>query len=145
MIQPQSIRTIITSPSGKNVPANITYSNGCFCEFTPQEVGPHVIAIEHCGYPINSSPFVIKSYDTKKVKVSPATSGSIGKPVQFIVDASNSGEGNLEIAVNAKGENIVTQVHPMGGAKFGVSFIPNENVEHIVSITFNGQAVIGLF
>ncbi len=143
-IQPQSIRAIITSPNGKQLPVNIEYVDGCVCEFIPLEVGPHIILIEHCGRSISTSPLVVKSYDSKKVLVTPVSSGSIGKPVQFIVDASNSGEGNLEIAVNAKGENIVTQVHPMGGAKFGVSFVPNENADHIVSITFNGQPVTGL-
>ena len=142
-IQNQSIRVMITSPNGKQIPVNIEYIEDCVCEFIPLEVGPHIISIEHCGRAINASPLVVKSYDSKKVSVTPVSSGSIGKPVQFIVDASNSGEGNLEIAVNARGDNIVTQVHPMGGAKFGVSFIPNDNVDHLISITFNGQSVLG--
>ncbi|CAG2102208.1 unnamed protein product, partial [Medioppia subpectinata] len=142
-IQNQSIRTTITSPTGKQIAVNIEYIEGCVCEFIPLEVGPHIISIEHCNRLVSSSPLVVKSYDAKKVLVTPVSSGSIGKPIQFIVDASNSGEGNLEIAVNAKGENIITQVHPMGGAKFGVSFVANENSDHIVSITFNGQPVSG--
>ncbi|XP_054168385.1 filamin-C-like [Oppia nitens] len=143
IIQNQSMHVFITSPNGKQLPVNVEYIDGCVCEFTPLEVGPHIITIEHCNRAINTSPFVIKAYDSKKVLVTPVSSGSIGKPIQFIVDASNSGEGNLEIAVNAKGENIITQVHPMGGAKFGVSFVANDNIDHIVSITFNGQPVLG--
>lgn len=142
-IQPQSIRVTITCSNGKQIPVNIEYIKDCVCEFIPLEVGPHVIAIDHCGRAISASPIVVKAFDSKKVSVTPVSSGSIGKPIQFIVDASNSGEGNLEIAVNARGDNIVTQVHPMGGAKFGVSFVANDNVDHIVSITFNGQPVLG--
>lgn len=45
------------------------------------------------------------------------TKGSIGRPVQFTVDAHEAGEGNLEITISAKGHNIPTQVHPQGNAK----------------------------
>lgn len=61
--------------------------------------------------------------------MTPTPYGCVGKPLQFVVDAGNSGEGNLEIAVNAKGLNVMTQVQPMGGAKFGVAFTPNEVCE----------------
>jgi filamin len=142
-IQDQSIRVTINSPNGKQIPVNIEYIEDCVCEFVPLEVGPHIICIEHCGRVVSASPLVVKAYDSKKVSVTSVSSGSIGKPVQFIVDASNSGEGNLEIAVNARGDNVVTQVHPMGGAKFGVSFVPNDNVDHQISITFNGHSVLG--
>lgn len=101
------------------------------------------MTIEHCGRSISATPFFIKTYDSQKVVVTPTPYGCVGKPVQFVVDASNSGEGNLEIAVNAKGLNVMTQVHPLGGAKFGVAFTPSEVCEHIVFVTFNEEPVCG--
>ena len=44
----------------------------------------------------------------------------------------------------ANEKNVPTQVQPMGGAKFGVSFVPTLSIDHIVSITFNNIAVNGL-
>lgn len=64
------------------------------------------------------TPFVAKSYDAKKVSVGAVTRGSVGRPVQFTVDAGDAGEGNLEITISAKGHNIPTQVHPQGNARW---------------------------
>lgn len=59
------------------------------------------------------------------------------------MDASHAGEGNLEITISAQGVNIPTQVHPQGNAKFAVSFVPIEPVDHVISIYFNKEAVPG--
>jgi len=141
-----AMRAVVTAPSGKQVPVNLySTDSGVSCEFHPLEVGPHVMTIEHKGRSITSSPLFIKTYDSQKVQVTPVASGHVGRPVQFVVDASSSGEGNLEIAVNAKGINVMTQVHPMGGAKFGVSFTPSEVCDHVVFVTFNNEPVPGKF
>lgn len=60
------------------------------------------------------------------------------------VDASEAGEGNLEITINARGTNIPTQVHPQRNAKFTVSFVPIEPTDHVISIHFNKEPVPGL-
>lgn len=48
--------------------------------------------------------------------------GTVGRNVQFTVDAGDAGEGNLEITISAKGHNIPTQVHPQGNAKYEIFF-----------------------
>ena len=90
---------------------------------------------------INS--FTGKAYDASKVLVSSIPWGTIGKAVDFTVDASKAGEGNLEITISARGRNIPTQVHPQGSAKFVVSFVPLEGIDHIINITFNKELVTG--
>lgn len=64
------------------------------------------------------TPFIAKSYDAAKVTVGSVTKGTVGRNVQFSVDAGDAGEGNLEITISAKGHNIPTQVHPQGNAKY---------------------------
>ena len=54
-----------------------------------------------------------------------------------------TGEGNLEITISARGRNIPTQVHPLGSARFAVSFVPMEGVDHTINITFNKDLVPG--
>ena len=44
---------------------------------------------------VQGSPFVIKAYDVSKVSVSNISSGFVGKPVYFSIDASQAGAGNL--------------------------------------------------
>ena len=84
-----------------------------------------------------------KAYDASKVLVSSIPWGTIGKAVDFTVDASKAGEGNLETTISARGRNIPTQVHPQGSAKFMVSFVPLEGIDHIINITFNKELVPG--
>lgn len=59
------------------------------------------------------------------------------------VDASQAGEGNLEITISARGQNIPTQVTPQGNARFSVSFVPFEACEHVINIAFNKKTVPG--
>ena len=59
------------------------------------------------------------------------------------MDASQAGEGNLEITISARGRNIPTKVHPQGSARFAVSFCPLEAIDHLITITFNKEPVLG--
>lgn len=61
------------------------------------------------------------------------------------MDASQAGEGNLEITISARGRNIPTKVHPQGSARFAVSFVPLEAIDHVITITFNKEPVPGTF
>ncbi|XP_013775194.1 LOW QUALITY PROTEIN: filamin-A-like [Limulus polyphemus] len=135
----------LISPQGNQVPVKITRNNqtGFLAEFVPKEVGPHTLSIEYAESPVGSSPYTVKVYDSKKVEVSRVPQQALGKTVEFTVDASQAGEGNLEITVSAHGRNLQTQVHPLGSAKFGVSFVPTEPVEHTISVSFNKEAVPG--
>ena len=49
----------------------------------------------------------------------------------------------MEITISARGRNIPTQVHPLGSARFAVSFVPMEGVDHTINITFNKDLVPG--
>ncbi|PSN34738.1 hypothetical protein C0J52_17746 [Blattella germanica] len=117
--------------------------SGFTAEFTPRDVGAHSITVEYNGHPVNGTPFVAKAYDAKRVFVGPLPKGSVGKTLQFMVDASQAGEGNLEITISARGHNIPTQVHPQGNARFAVSFVPIEPTDHVISINFNKESVPG--
>ncbi|CAD7015336.1 unnamed protein product [Ceratitis capitata] len=106
----------VRGPHGE-LPVRVTgdINAGFTAEFTPTTVG---------------TPFLAKSYDATKVTVGSVSRGTVGRPVQFTVDAGDAGEGNLEITISAKGQNIPTQVHPQGSARFSVSFVPTEACEH---------------
>jgi len=117
--------------------------NGFTAEFLPEEVGAYTICVEYNGIPVGGTPFVGKAFDASNVLVSPIPWGTIGKALQFTVDASKAGEGNLEITISARGRNIPTQVHPQGSARFAVSFVPLEAIDHIINITFNKESVPG--
>ncbi|XP_035227901.1 filamin-A-like, partial [Stegodyphus dumicola] len=139
------LKVFVSSPSGVKIPAKLFADpkSGFIGDFLPKEVGPHLLFIEYGGRKDISSPYTIKVYDALQVKVSKIGDGTLGKNYQFTVDASHAGEGNLEITVSGQGRNIPTQVHPLGSAKFAVSFIPSEMIDHFISISFNKEAVPG--
>ncbi|BFG06400.1 filamin-B [Drosophila madeirensis] len=116
---------------------------GFTAEFTPTSVGGHSINVEYNGFAVQGTPFLAKSYDASKVVVGSVSRGTMGRPVQFTVDAGDAGEGNLEITIAAKGQNIPTQVHPQGSARFSVSFVPTESCEHTINVSFNKMPVPG--
>ncbi|XP_068148013.1 filamin-B isoform X2 [Drosophila tropicalis] len=134
----------VRGPQGE-LPVRVTgdIHAGFTAEFTPTSVGGHSINVEYNGFPVQGTPFLAKSYDASKVVVGSVSRGTMGRPVQFTVDAGDAGEGNLEITISAKGQNIPTQVHPQGSARFSVSFVPTESCEHTINVSFNKMPVPG--
>ncbi|KAL9919065.1 filamin-type immunoglobulin domains fbug isoform 2-T4 [Glossina fuscipes fuscipes] len=134
----------VRGPHGE-LPVRVTgdIHAGFTAEFTPITVGGHSINVEYNGFPVQGTPFLAKSYDATKVVVGSVSRGTVGRSVQFTVDAGDAGEGNLEITISAKGQNIPTQVHPQGSAKFSVSFVPTEACEHTINVSFNKMPVPG--
>lgn len=61
--------------------------------------------------------------------------------VNFVVDASAAGEGQLEISIN-EGE-VPNHVQVVGGGRCLVSFTPEIAKSHYIDIKFNGEAVKG--
>ncbi len=63
------------------------------------------------------------------------------------VDASQAGEGNLEIFVvpelDEAGGGLPATVEPMGDAIFGVTFQPELQSDHLIYITFNDEPIPG--
>lgn len=61
--------------------------------------------------------------------------------ILFLVDASQAGEGQLEISIN-DGE-VPNHVQVLGGGKCLVSFTPEQAKIHTIEIKFNGETVPG--
>ncbi|XP_066251149.1 filamin-A isoform X1 [Euwallacea similis] len=134
----------VRSPVGE-LPVKVTgdIHSGFTAEFTPVQVGAHQISVDYNGRPVQGTPFIAKAFDSNKVTVGTVARGTVGRPVTFSVDASEAGEGNLEITISARGLNIPTQVHPQGNARFAVSFVPAEACDHVVNVAFNKRPVVG--
>lgn len=134
----------VRGPIGE-LPVKVTgdIHSGFTAEFTPIQVGAHQITVDYNGRPVQGTPFIAKAFDSNKVTVGTVARGTVGRPVTFSVDASEAGEGNLEITISARGLNIPTQVHPQGNARFAVSFVPAEACDHVVNVAFNKRPVVG--
>jgi len=123
--------------------------------------GDHSVEVKIGDAHVEGSPFLLKAYDSTKVKVTDVTSGVVGKPVyfsskspsfckpihsqpqKFSVNASQAGAGNLEIIVSVNGRNVPNYVQSEGNARFRVNFKPQEAAPHLLSVRFNGELVPG--
>lgn len=75
------------------------------------------------------------------IKVRNVSSGTVGKPVTFLVETSQAGPGNLEVTVN--GGRVPTSAQAQGQHTYAISFTPRDAQDHTVELRFNGQDVPG--
>ncbi len=61
----------------------------------------------------------------------------------YLVDAADSGSGNLEISVSINEQNIPNYVQNEGGARFRVKFTPVQTGVYYIQIKFNGIDIHG--
>lgn len=114
----------------------------CRVSFFAQIVGLYTINVEITQPQKFCVQFQAKAYDLGKVFIQNSTGKCrFNESYEFGVDASEAGEGQLEIAVN-EGE-IPNQVQVLDNGKCIVNFVPEENIPHVVDIKFNGHNVNG--
>lgn len=110
--------------------------------FSASVVGTYLFEIALISDPNSVSSFTSKAFDITRISVSDIPRNCLlTEKCEFQVDASQAGEGQLEIAVN-DGE-VPNQVQVQGNGKCTVSFKPETCIQHIVDIKFNGQNVPG--
>ena len=97
--------------------------------------------IDYGNIPIAGSPFDIKVFDSSRIVVNEITGNEINKPCELTIDASNAGEGQLEIGVNeGLVKNQVKQIKP---GQYIVSFVPTKQDNYVVDVKFNQENVNG--
>ena len=67
----------------------------------------------------------------------------MGRPVTFTVDASQAGEGTLELVVMTAKASVRAEVTARSRGLYDVTFTPLEAIPHFVNITFNEEDVPG--
>ncbi|XP_066909366.1 filamin-B-like [Halyomorpha halys] len=135
------INVTVTPPSKSPIPVKMSRSNGQHVNiyFTATEIGEHLIDVKIKDHRINGAPFRSHAYNTQAIKVGKMPNGVVGQPVEFEIDGSSAGSGNLEILVN--GGHVTSFVRNLGNQRFLASFVPHENLSHHVEMKFNGEPV----
>ncbi|KAG7304484.1 hypothetical protein JYU34_011429, partial [Plutella xylostella] len=133
----------VTSPSRRPVAArvlDVAERPGVYrIEFTPEEVGTHLIDVLIGGDKLAAGPLVAKVYDASLIRVTDLGNAIVDQQCQFKVDASAAGEGQLEISIN-EGE-VPNHVQVVGGGRCLVFWRPEAPTPHRVDIKFNGEPV----
>jgi filamin len=83
----------------------------------------------------------LQVYDVNAIKVKNVTTGTVGRPVTFLVETAQAGPGNLEVTVNDG--RVPTSAQAQGQHTYAISFTPRDAQNHTVELRFNGQDVPG--
>jgi filamin len=127
--------------------------------------GDHKIMVTYGGLKAGASPYTAKAFDVNAVRVGEIPDGIVGKAVSFtgglltlflsfnvklkdffivsvlLVDASQAGSGNLEVAVN--NGRVQTTAESLGNNRYAITFTPRTTEDHMIDIKFNGIPVPG--
>ncbi|XP_059143816.1 filamin-B-like, partial [Physella acuta] len=135
----------IIAPDGSNAPCRLSDRGDgtCKIDWHPTVIGAHKVYIDYAGVPIQGSPFTIRVFDASRVRVSNIAPGLVNRPLSFNLDASEAGDGNLEILVMCEDEIVPNYVQEEGNTKFKVTFTPKRAGLHLIHTQFNGEAVKG--
>jgi len=141
---PDDIFVGLKDSNGKKISNELTINHEVdtfTCEFTTSLVGEHTIEIFIKNEKIDATPSFY-TYDATKIKVGDIPPGNAGMPVDFVVDGSGAGYGNLEIIVN--GGRVSCHVAKSDSdEKFTANFIPHDAGRHRLDVKFNGDKVPG--
>jgi len=136
----------VTSSNGHRLPVRMdkdTDKGITTAMYTPVEVGRHTVAVEIDGHPVKGSPFYCNVYNVNNIKVTGLGPAKVGKPVTFSVDATEAGEGTLELVISTQTTTVKAEVNAMSRGLYDVTFVPHLLQPHFVNITFNEQDVPG--
>merc|ERR1719232_2044954 len=134
----------VHSPGGDILPLSVKEVNSKEqeVEYVPMEVGAHHVHVMLDGQPVMGSPFTCNVYDVGKVIVSGIDDEHIvGEAVTFTVDASQAGEGTLELVVTTGKSSVRAEVAARSRGLYEVTFVPQEPIPHFVNITFNDEGI----
>ncbi|ESO04700.1 hypothetical protein HELRODRAFT_79054, partial [Helobdella robusta] len=142
------VEVVITAMEGKEkIPVEVTKVNSSTynIEYVTMKVGDYRAEVKYKGVTIGQGPFVIKSFDPNKIKVDGLRDTILDTPTMFMIDASQSGNGKLEVDIRDS-ENICvpTEVHSSRSQQFISTFTPTKPGQYRVNVKFNGVQVKGL-
>ncbi|ESN91830.1 hypothetical protein HELRODRAFT_184527, partial [Helobdella robusta] len=138
MVVMNEMRVDVTDPIGVRVPARLIDNNDgtVAVEFLPIIIGSHVITASYFNMAISGSPFKVTSFDPAKVKIinwKPV--GNVSKSVEFDVDISKAGPGDLDIGIS--GGEAPYQIHEREHGIYRVTFTPKQPGTLKFGFTFN--------
>ncbi|CTQ87031.2 Calponin-homology (CH) domain-containing protein [Caenorhabditis elegans] len=140
-----SVYVEAVSPSGNVHRCTVRHQdNSYMATFTPQEVGLWRIGILYDGEHIRGSPFACQVFDSGLVNVYGLDVGLVGQELNFSVNASQAGHGNLSVTVFRHGREIPLSIEEQGSSKVHqVSFTPDGAGQYKIHVLFNRMEIKG--
>lgn len=68
----------------------------------------------------------------------------MSKPFTFSVDATEAGEGTLELVISTELSTVKAEVVACSRGLYDVTFVPHQVLPHFVNISFNEENLPGI-
>ncbi|XP_060073080.1 filamin-C-like [Ylistrum balloti] len=135
----------VSSLSGVKAPLKVmTDGNEKIVTYTPKVAGDHLINIRVGYHHLGDSPYKVKVFDPRKVKAIDIPSKCYtGNPCTFQVDATEAGDGILEVVILCEGKTIPHKLTSLDNGFYEVTFTGDEPYRHRVHMTLNEELVKG--
>ncbi|KAK2885697.1 hypothetical protein Q8A67_016534 [Cirrhinus molitorella] len=128
----------IEGPSEADVCCLDNEDGTCTVSYFPTEPGDYEIQIQHDDMPIQGSPFKAKIADGNMRR----SQVKLGSAVDFTLDITEEDISQLSASImSPTGNNVPCLLKTQPDSHLGVSFIPKEAGEHLVSIMKEGKHV----
>lgn len=106
-------------------------------------MGSHLVEVYFNEVMLKNFPYVIKVYDTSKIKVNRPDRAMMDESIKLQIDVSRSGEGELEMVVECDGETLPSEMKETERGWIEAFFIPRKAGVHKINMMFNGENVPG--
>ncbi|CAF0892142.1 unnamed protein product, partial [Didymodactylos carnosus] len=151
-----NVDVIVINPKGQKEKCDIEFRNDknqtYDCTYYPTMEGQYKVIVKFAGQEVPKSPFSPyiegKSGDASQCKVHgpglEPTGVMVDKPTWFEVDATNAGNGLVEVVlIDPRGRQDVVpiSVKPLGNGKFRCEYVAREPGLHSVNIFFAGKPI----
>ena len=148
----EDVSIMITSPAGSSIDFDVLPScedSGPNYHYKPDIAGVYTVDISVLGEPIKGSPYHVRHSDPLLAeRCFPVTGGKVIKgkvnaPIEFMVDCSEGGDGELSVVVK-NGEYEVVQnvaVTPKPNSQYQIKFTPNVVGMHNAHLKWNGNPI----
>nr|XP_021330210.1 filamin-A isoform X3 [Danio rerio] len=128
----------IEGPSEADVHCLDNEDGTCSVSYLPTEPGDYEIQVQHNDVPIPGSPFKAKITDGHMRK----SEVKLGSAVDFTLDITEEDISQLSASImSPTGNDVPCLLKTQADSHLGVSFIPREAGEHLVSIMKDGEHV----
>lgn len=138
----------ITSPSGSKIKAHVIPTHeGYLVNFTPTQLGEHLLGVSFDGMPLSFSPFKITclngSYPSKvKAFGSGLHRGYVNRNAEFTIDTRGAGQSGLCVTLEGPCEAPIN-CRDNGDGTCSVTYLPTKGGDYVINITFNDEHIPG--
>ncbi|OQR79827.1 hypothetical protein BIW11_05461, partial [Tropilaelaps mercedesae] len=138
---------VVSSPT--NQPCEVKLfaqlDSNLLAQWTPDEIGQHIVRVEFQGKHVHGSPFTCQVFDSTKVRLEQVKSRvfNVNEKISIALNRRDAGYAELDVTVTSPlGRNLPIEVKGSPDGEL-IEFTPAVSGKYRIAINYGGQAVPG--